>query len=60
MDTGEVAVLGAALRELGIAWLRFSTPERPNSMARAIRRNLIEAVTQVRMDHAVRMLAFQS
>ena len=60
MDTAEVAVLGVTLREMGIAWLRFDTPERLNVMARAIQRNLTAAVTEVRMDHAVRMLAFQS
>lgn len=46
MDTGEFTGFEVALRKPGIAWLRFNTPERLNGMTTAIKRDLIEAVTQ--------------
>ena len=58
MDTGEFTGFEVALREPGIAWLRFNTPERLNGMTTAIKRDLIEAVTQAQMDNAVRVLVF--
>ena len=34
------------MRDSGIAWFQFSTPERLNGMTAEIKRNLVEAVTQ--------------
>lgn len=58
MDTGEFTGFEVSLRDPGIAWLRFNTPERLNGMTTAIKRDLIEAVTQAQMDNAVRVLVF--
>ncbi len=58
MDTGEFTGFEVALRKPGMAWLRFNTPERLNGMTTAIKRDLIEAVTQVQMDSAERVLVF--
>lgn len=58
MDTGEFTGFEVTLRKPGIAWLRFNTPERLNGMTTAIKRDLIEAVTQAQMDNAVRVLVF--
>lgn len=58
MDTGTFTGFEAELREPGIAWFRFNSPERLNGMTTAIKRDLIEALTQAQMDDAVRVLVF--
>lgn len=58
MDTGTFTGFDVALREPGIAWFQFNSPERLNGMTTAIKRDLIEAVTQAQMDNAVRVLVF--
>ena len=58
MDTGEFRGFNVAIRDPGIAWFAFSTPERLNGMTAAIKRDLVEAVTQAQMDNAVRVLVF--
>ncbi|MEM7220298.1 MAG: enoyl-CoA hydratase/isomerase family protein [Pseudomonadota bacterium] len=58
MDTGSYTGFDLTLREQGIAWFRFNSPERLNGMTSGIKRDLIEAVTQAQMDNAVRVLVF--
>ncbi len=58
MDTGNFTGFEISLREPGIAWFQFNTPERLNGMTTAIKRDLIEATTQAQMDNAVRVLVF--
>ena len=58
MDTGQFTGFDVALREPGIAWIRFSTPERLNGMTATIKRDLVEAVTQAQMDNGVRVVVF--
>ncbi len=58
MDTGEFRGFNVTLRDSGIAWFQFSTPERLNGMTVTIKRDLVEAVTQAQMDNAVRVLVF--
>ena len=58
MDTGKFTGCDLTLRDPGIAWFQFNTPERLNGMTTAIKRDLIEAVTQAQMDNAVRVLVF--
>ena len=58
MDTGQFTGFNVALREPGIAWIRFSTPERLNGMTATIKRDLVEAVTQAQMDNGVRVVVF--
>lgn len=58
MDTGKFTGFDLSLRDPGIAWFQFSTPERLNGMTTAIKRDLIEAVTQAQMDNKVRVLVF--
>lgn len=58
MDTGSFSGFEVTLREPGIAWFRFNSPERLNGMTAAMKRDLIEAVTQAQMDNAVRVLVF--
>ena len=58
MDVGEFTGFELSLREPGIAWFQFNTPERLNGMTTRIKRDLIEAVTQAQMDNAVRVLVF--
>jgi len=58
MDVGEFTGFEVSLREPGIAWFQFNTPERLNGMTTRIKRDLIEAVTQAQMDNAVRVLVF--
>lgn len=58
MDTGAFTGFELSLKEPGIAWFQFNTPERLNGMTTAIKRDLIEAVTQAQMDNRVRVLVF--
>lgn len=58
MDTGTFTGFELSLREPGIAWFQFNSPERLNGMTTGIKRDLIEAVTQAQMDNAVRVLVF--
>ena len=58
MDTGEFTGFEVTLRDPGLAWFRFNTPERLNGMTTGIKRDLVEAVTQAQMDNGVRVLVF--
>jgi len=58
MDTGSFTGFDLTLREPGIAWFQFNSPERLNGMSVGIKRDLIEAVTQAQMDNRVRVLVF--
>ena len=58
MKTGAFSGFTVELRDPGIAWIQFNTPERLNGMTTAIKRDLIETVTQAQMDNAVRVLVF--
>ena len=58
MDTGEFSGFEVSMRDPGIAWIQFNTPERLNGMTTAIKRDLIEAVTQAQMDNRVRVVVF--
>lgn len=58
MKTGNFIGFNVELRDPGIAWFRFNTPDRLNGMTSALKRDLIEAVTQAQMDDAVRVLVF--
>ncbi len=58
MDTGQFTGFEVSLKDPGIAWFQFNTPERLNGMTTGIKRDLIEAVTQAQMDNRVRVLVF--
>jgi len=58
MKTGAFTGFDLTIRDKGIAWFQFNTPERLNGMTTAIKRDLIEAVTQAQMDNDVRVLVF--
>lgn len=58
MDTGDFKGFNVAVRSPGIAWIRFTTPERLNGFTASIKRDLVEAVTQAQMDNDVRVVVF--
>jgi 2-(1,2-epoxy-1,2-dihydrophenyl)acetyl-CoA isomerase len=58
MDTGKFTGFDVSLRSPGIAWVQFNSPERLNGMTTAIKRDLVEAITQAQMDNAVRVVVF--
>ena len=58
MKTGTFTGFELELRDPGIAWFQFNSPERLNGMTTAIKRDLIEAITQAQMDNEVRVLVF--
>ncbi|MEM9620335.1 MAG: enoyl-CoA hydratase/isomerase family protein [Pseudomonadota bacterium] len=58
MQTGTFTGFDLELRDPGIAWFQFNSPERLNGMTTAIKRDLIEAVTQAQMDNKVNVLVF--
>jgi 2-(1,2-epoxy-1,2-dihydrophenyl)acetyl-CoA isomerase len=58
MDRGKFSGFDLELRGRGIAWFQFTTPERLNGLTVAIKRDLIELLTQAQMDNAVRVIVF--
>ncbi len=58
MRTGEFTGFSVTLRNPGIAWIQFNTPERLNGLTHRIKRDLVETINQAQMDNAVRVLVF--
>jgi 2-(1,2-epoxy-1,2-dihydrophenyl)acetyl-CoA isomerase len=58
MDSGTFTGFEVSIRDPGIAWMQFNSPERLNGMTTAIKRDLIEALTQAQMDNRVRVVVF--
>ncbi len=58
MDVGHYSGFELSMKDPGIAWFQFNTPERLNGMTTAIKRDMIEAITQAQMDNVVRVLVF--
>ena len=58
MDTGDFLGFNVSVGDDGIAWIRFTTPERLNGMTASIKRDLVEIITQCQMDNAVRVVVF--
>ena len=58
MRTGSFTGFEVELRDAGVLWIRFNTPERLNGLNQAIKRDLIETILQAQMDNAVRVLVF--
>ena len=56
MQTGNFTGFEVELRDPGIAWIQFNTPERLNGLTQAIKRDLVETILQAQMDNAVRVL----
>ena len=58
MQTGNFTGFEVEVREPGIAWIKFNTPERLNGLTQPIKRDLVETILQAQMDNAVRILVF--
>jgi len=58
MDIGSFSGFEVGLRDPGIAWFRFNTPERLNGLTTDVKRDLTEAITQAQLDNAVRVVVF--
>ena len=58
MRTGTFTGYEVSLQDPGIAVIRFNRPEQLNGMSTAIKRNLIETLTQAQMDNRVRVIVF--
>lgn len=58
MDIGKYAGFEIELHDPGIATLTFNEPDRLNGMSVAMKRDLIEALTQAQLDNAVRVALF--
>ncbi len=58
MRTGTFTGFEVELRDTGIAWIKFNTPERLNGLTQAIKRDLVETIIQAQMDNSVRVLVF--
>ena len=57
-QVGEFRGFQTALHEPGIAVFTFNQPERMNGLTQAIKRELIEQLTQAQMDDRVRVVVF--
>lgn len=58
MRTGEFTGFNVSLKNPGIAWIQFNTPDRLNGLTHRIKRDLVETINQAQMDNAVRVLVF--
>lgn len=58
METGTTRGFAVAVEPPGIAWITFNAPDRLNGMASAMKRDLIETLTQIQMNDAVRVVVF--
>ena len=58
MRAGEFTGFSVTLRNPGIAWIQFNTPERLNGLTHRIKRDLVETINQAQMDNAVRVMVF--
>jgi 2-(1,2-epoxy-1,2-dihydrophenyl)acetyl-CoA isomerase len=58
MKTGPHTGYDVSLLDPGIALIQFNRPERMNGMSTAIKRSLIETLTQAQMDDRVRVVVF--
>ena len=58
MRTGEFTGFSVTLKNPGIAWIQFNTPERLNGLTHRIKRDLVETINQAQMDNAVRVMVF--
>lgn len=58
MQTGECSGFTVEMRDRGIALITFNEPERLNGMTQAMKRDLVEVVTQAQMDDDVRVVVF--
>ncbi|MEE2893854.1 MAG: enoyl-CoA hydratase/isomerase family protein [Pseudomonadota bacterium] len=58
METGTCSGFTTELSEEGILTIRFDRPERMNGMSIAMKRDLIEQLTQAQMSDAVRVVLF--
>ena len=58
MQTGHFTGFEVELRDPGIAWICFASPERLNGLTQRIKRDLVETIVQAQMDNAVRVLVF--
>lgn len=58
MQTGECSGFTVELQDHGVALITFNEPERLNGMTQAMKRDLVEVVTQAQMDDDVRVVVF--
>lgn len=58
MKAGKFLGFEVSIREPGIAWICFNSPERLNGLTQAIKRDLVETIIQAQMDNAIRVLVF--
>jgi 2-(1,2-epoxy-1,2-dihydrophenyl)acetyl-CoA isomerase len=56
METGNFRGFEVALHDPGIALVTFNQPERLNGMTQGMKRDLVEILTEVQMDDAVRVV----
>ncbi|MGB4861588.1 MAG: enoyl-CoA hydratase-related protein, partial [Tepidiformaceae bacterium] len=57
-QTGQFLGFETEIHDPGIAVITFNQPERMNGLTQAIKRDLIEQLTQAQMDDRVRVVVF--
>jgi 2-(1,2-epoxy-1,2-dihydrophenyl)acetyl-CoA isomerase len=58
MKTGEFKGYETSISDPGILWIRFNRPEQKNGMTSAMKRDLIETLTEAQMSNDVRVIVF--
>ena len=58
VEAGEYRGFKVDIEDPGILWITFNRPEKLNGFSSAIKRDMIEVLTQAQMDNAVRVVVF--
>lgn len=58
MKAGTYTGFELTIEKPGIAWIEFNEPEKLNGMNSGKKRDLIETLTQIQMDNAIRVVVF--
>jgi len=58
MESQQYTGFSLQIEEPGIATVMFTTPERLNGFTQQIKREIVELLQQIQMDHAVRVVVF--
>lgn len=58
VEAGDLQGFNVGIEDPGIVWITFNRPEKLNGFSSAMKRDLIEVLTQAQMDNAVRVVVF--
>lgn len=58
VEAGDLRGFNVSIEDPGIVWITFNRPDKLNGFSSAMKRDLVEILTQAQMDNAVRVVVF--